>query len=660
MSSSSLTILKMAALVCLPGLALGQGRALGPDPMQVFEGHMNYSATAASLLNCVEGTCAGSGNNCAGLSDSTATLDNLPDLPGLRVVHARLNWFASLPQGDAPDTQVMMTPPGGGASLVDADPALSETFDDALDAPSCQLFEFICGIAPDCGFTFMSMHADVTEALTTHRDGGGRLNGLWRVSDVTIPGASDADPRTLVAAAASIAIGGWSLLVVYEEESLPLRRLYYYQGFELISGGERRLHPRGFLAPANPAVDLTICALEGDSGTQGDSVSVNGVEVSDPCNPARNIFNETVNSGRADGRCEQGVRAVDLDTFRLPDALEPGDVEADVLITLPRGDGLLTAGEQVFTNWLLIAFDHIPPSFESIKPEKSANPPSRSAVQPGDSIDYLIVVENTGGDFATHVVLTDAAPPGTTYVEGTTVVDQLNVADTPNGDTPLANGLELTALPGIERIAPAERHIVRFRVTVNDDTLEGTIITNVATISADGTEPARTDPVVHAVGQVPDGGFPELPDQSVADQGPVPTDGPPLLTVDAHVDGGGPRDVGGLALCPLGQSRGDDGLCFDPEAPDQGVVCTVSPDPVCGPGTQMRDGVCVSLCGAGTVWDVACNGRCGGCRAESAPPCDAGGTDDAGCGCRTVGGRSPLTPLLPLALLALWRRRRRG
>ena len=75
-------------------------------------------------------------------------------------------------------------------------------------------------------------------------------------------------------------------------------------------------------------------------------------------------------------------------------------------------------------------------------------------VQPGDPIDYLIVVENTGGDFATNVVVTDAPAEGTTYVAGSTVFDNLAVADLPNGTTALAGGLNITRLPGVERIGP--------------------------------------------------------------------------------------------------------------------------------------------------------------------------------------------------------------
>jgi uncharacterized repeat protein (TIGR01451 family) len=661
--STALFLWGLTTLV--PLVAGAQGRAMGPDPRDVWEGNMDYAASAGSLLDCQEGTCAGSGNNCDGLDSGTIRLETIPETPDLRVVYAQVTWAASIPASALADREITLTPPRGAALNLMADDARSESFADAADAQTCELIPIICGgDSVNCNFTFFSHVADITDALNTHREGGGTLNGEWRISNVTIPGATDADPETAIMAFGSIVIGGWSLLVIYEDTvSLPLRRLYYYQGFELISGGERRLRPRGFLAPANPAVDLTFFALEGDSGTSGDSLSINGNEVQDACNPARNVFNDTVNSGLADGSCRQGTRGVDLDSFTLRDAIEPGDEDADVLITLPRGDGFITAGEQIFTNWLMIAFDHIPPSFESLKPEKSAQPPSRSVVQPGDPIDYLIVVENSGGDFATGVVVTDAPPEGTTYVAGSTVFDNLAVADLPNGTTALAGGLNITRLPGVERIGPGERHTVRFRVTVNQDTPEGAILTNIASIAADGVAAVRTDPVQHSVGVEPDGGFPIVDAQ-------VPEDASTRLDQGFEdLDQGVPpgSEVG---PCPPGTTRqGDE--CV-PSLCREGLVfidgeCVVPPDAapidnLCGPGLR-PDGLggCALLCSTGTVWDPNC-GSAGQCRAENAPACAASG-GSSGCGCdlsgRTTAPVSLWIGLTAVVGLAGFRMRRR-
>ncbi len=653
---------RLVGLLCLlPCLAFAQGRALGPDPNEVWEGNVGYAATGASLVRCAPSqTCILGGKDCEGFSSASATLDVLPDSPGLRLLHARLNWVASHPPNAAPDEQVTLVPPGGPPIEVIRDEAISERFNDRL--AECDLLAAACEAGGTCDVGFFSHHADVTADLQAHRERGGSLNGEWTVRDVEVAGASGADPDTAVAALGSLAIGAWSLLVVYEDaDTQPLRRIYYYQGFELNQGIARTLRPRGFLAPPDARVDLTSFVLEGDSDIQGDSLTVNRQEVADGCNPNRNVFNGTVNAGRADGRCLEGVDGVDLDRFVVAGAIEPLDEQAEVTYVLPRGDGLFTAGESLFTDWLVLAFDHRLPDFESLKPEKSSTPPSRSEVSPGQRIDYAIVVENNGGDFARNVIVTDSVPRGTTYVRNSTSIDRQVIADGPGGNLPLANGLNLAELPDIDVIAPGELHIIRFSVTV-DDLADGTEIRNVARIDADEIEPVDTDPVVHTVRREGDGGIVLPP----ADAGPEPDMSvrpdldafvPPRPDPDASAPG---PDTG----CPPGQRLAERApVCVPIECPDGSVLegddCVEPEGNPCGPGTVLAaDGRCESACGDGLFWDTTCPGG-GQCR-HVGNPCEdsGGGAGDDGCGCRFTDGAPGALLLLP-ALLALRPRRRR-
>ena len=70
-----------------------------------------------------------------------------------------------------------------------------------------------------------------------------------------------------------------------------------------------------------------------------------------------------------------GVTGVGLDRFVIRNAIQPDDVEAEVQLVIPRGDGLLTPGEQLFTNWMVLQFDHLLPDFDAFKPEKEAELP---------------------------------------------------------------------------------------------------------------------------------------------------------------------------------------------------------------------------------------------------------------------------------------------
>ena len=640
------------ALMSSAGTAHAVGQSLGPEPHDVFEGHMNYVATAGSLLECGGGaTCdLNTGGNCRGLDSGSAPLAGVPaGLPNLRVAYAQLNWVASMGGGDSPDASVTLTPPGGAPIAAQADPARSEQFDDAADAQTCQLVQVLCAVE-NCNLTFASMVADVTGAVNAHLAGGGVLNGNWRIDDVVIPGGDDSDPRTAIAAIGSLTIGGWSLIIVYEDESLPLRRLYYYQGFELISGGERRLHPQGFRAPGDPAVDVTLFAMEGDAATSGDGVRINDTDLEDACNPHDNVFNETVNAG---GLCQSGTRSVDLDTFHLEDAIEPGDEDANVTITLPLGDGAFTAGEQIFTDWLMIAFDHRPANFDTLKPEKSAEPPSRSVVQAGQQIEYTILVENSGGEDATGVIVRDAPPPGTHYVAGSTTVDVIQIPDAAGATTVLAQGLRLTDIPGLDAIGPMERHLVKFKVTVDADAPDGAIISNIASITADGVAEIRTDPVVHSVGFLPDGGFPPPPDAALPDAAL-----PPDLDLGVARDAA-PRPDAAPLICAPGEVLNGAGRCVA-ESSDLGPERDACPygnaQGFCAQGTQLVEGKCESICGEGTYWDPTCAEGCGACQPNGVPTCaeaNPGDSKKASSGCAVEGRASTAAPLALLSALSV-------
>ena len=644
-----------AILLTLPTIASGQGFALGPDPTEEWEGNLDYAATGATLLDCgAEGQCGGTGGaNCRGLNSATVTFDVIPQTPTLRIAHAQVRWSASTPPGAGIDEQVTLVPPGGDPIAIDADADRTQSFQDAADGQSCEILGLLCGVG-QCAVDFFSAGADVTAALNAHLDGGGDLNGEWTVRDVDIRGGDINDGQTAVQVAASLTIGAWSLFVVYEdEETLPLRRVYYYQGFELIGGQNRPVRPRGFLAPADPTVDITYLVLEGDAAIQGDSLRINGVEVSDRCNPNRNVFNSTISTGRADGVCQQNQFGVDLDSYTVRDAVEPGDEDAEIEFVVPRGDGLVTPGEQLFTDWLVIAFDHRLPSFDTVKPQKSSQPPSGSVVNAEDRIAYEIVVENTGGDFANNVVVRDDVPAGTTYIPTSAAVDGQAIGDGPEGASPFAGrGFNLSNHGNIGAFEPRERHVVTFAVTVDHGLEPGTVIQNVAGIVADELdEPATTEQVLHYVEERTDATVPPPPDM---DRTPRP---PRDMGPDG--DPGSDPDVGG-GRCPPHERLNIRGQC-EPR-PDSGADAELCPeaDGPCGPGTTLQDGVCVSVCGGDLVWDQNC-GRCGNCRQPTTDPCskdvEGSGGGDPGCGCEHGGGGTGA--LLFALLLALPRRRRR-
>ena len=204
--------------------------------------------------------------------------------------------------------------------------------------------------------------------------------------------------------------------------------------------------------------------LEGDANIMGDGARVNVSRLSDECNPAQNLFNSTVNTGRADGECRTDVTGVDLDRFVVPNAIAEGDENAQVELTFSAG-GLpgLTPTEQLFTNWMIVAFDHLLPNFDAVKPEKESAPPDGSTVNPGDVIRYIIRLTNRGDAPATNVVLRDSVPRGTTYIASSAKLDDRPFADDNGMQLPLESGVTLTDLSIVgDEIEVGESHVLSF------------------------------------------------------------------------------------------------------------------------------------------------------------------------------------------------------
>ena len=110
----------------------------------------------------------------------------------------------------------------------------------------------------------------------------------------------------------------------------------------------------------------------------------------------------------------------------------------------------------------------------------------------GERLRYTITVRNIGTSGTTDAVLRDAIPTNTAYVAGSTTLNGVAVADAPGGASPLTNGIALstpsTPTPGV---IPADSTpdaqtaaTLVFVVRVNDDVIDGTVISNQAFVSA--------------------------------------------------------------------------------------------------------------------------------------------------------------------------------
>ncbi|WP_343338681.1 hypothetical protein TPELB_08870 [Terrisporobacter petrolearius] len=278
---------------------------------------------------------------------------------------------------------------------------------------------------------------------------------------------------------------GWSLIIVYEEQSMPYRNMNVWTIFE---GIESNLNPNldiqitGFSTPISGPVEgrLLVSAGEGDPNTTGDIVSfgpdipglvvLQGEPPSPPNNPVNNFFVSRINNGDSES---PNVGQIDTSgTFGtlnqpVPTTLEgrlaPGRFGYDIT-NVSASSGLINGQTQglirlstlldgYFTNLLGLQVDSNAPNIEISKAG-----PSSAIV--GDNIKYTLTITNTGVIQADTAIVVDSAPNGTDINLGS-----LNVI---NATGPVINNSTASILDiDIGPLLPNQTVTIEYTVSTN-------------------------------------------------------------------------------------------------------------------------------------------------------------------------------------------------
>lgn len=265
----------------------------------------------------------------------------------------------------------------------------------------------------------------------------------------TLPYQAKADVTSLVASAGSGVYtvanlpaalgsdryGGWTLAVVFEDPSKPLRDITLFDGFLSVSSSSAvsidTIRVDGFRAPVAGAVDATagIMAYDGDRDSTGDYANFNGARLSSPLSPGSNYFNSTI---EVFGSSVTGLNPSDNNTFGY-------DVKvADATGLIPNSAtsasiDVATYGEAVYVGLISTRIDLTAPNFPSIKSVDNLN--NNYPALPGDTLRYKMVFNNVGDDPADSFVVSDKIPTGTTYVPGSLKINAASVSDGIGDDT---------------------------------------------------------------------------------------------------------------------------------------------------------------------------------------------------------------------------------
>ncbi|MDO8209118.1 DUF11 domain-containing protein [Conexibacter sp. CPCC 206217] len=209
---------------------------------------------------------------------------------------------------------------------------------------------------------------------------------------------------------------GWSLVVAYRSDSQPLRNLIVFDGLAAIQQGDPPLSltVNGFTTPRTGPVRTAVglVAYEGDRGSAGDRLQLNGTPLSDAANPANNVFNSSISA-----------EGVDTGAARTPGFVNQLGFDADRIVTtnlIANGATsvtlhLSTTLDQYLTQMVSLTTDLSAPRLAVAKSvvNVTRGGSDGAAGSPGDLLRYTVSVTNQGDDEADDVAVTDALPAGT-------------------------------------------------------------------------------------------------------------------------------------------------------------------------------------------------------------------------------------------------------
>lgn len=296
---------RLAAWLSVLGLLLISSWA-GATPIARYArltGNINYVATGGSLR-----TASNDVDGCAIGASSTQALSGIP--VGAGIVAAYLYWGGS---GATPDGNVTLNGSGVTASRI-----FTTTF--ALAGTN---------------FPYFGGFADVTSRISG--------NGAMTFAGLTVENGNPYCGSQAV-------VGGWSLIVVYNQATEPLRAINVFDGLDFFRGSSLTLTPDGFRVPATGADGkMTAVTWEGDPGNSGslngvaESLQYNALTLDDGINvtgsdPLVQPFDGTINT--------LGVATswgVDVDTFDITAAMVPGATSGTTIYSAGNDLVLLTA-----------------------------------------------------------------------------------------------------------------------------------------------------------------------------------------------------------------------------------------------------------------------------------------------------------------------------
>jgi uncharacterized repeat protein (TIGR01451 family) len=216
--------------------------------------------------------------------------------------------------------------------------------------------------------------------------------------------------------------GGWGLVVVFQNNTLPLRNLTVFDGYQDVTtnaNGNPTPNPNvfipvaGFLTPYSGPVNTTIGVIagEGDRGTTGDNFRLNGVGLVDPLRVANDFFSSYISDlgalVTAKSPNYSNQLGWDIGRVNASNILANGATSATI--------NLNTNGDWYYASAVSFVTDlYVPIIVPNVN--KTGVDVNGGNLVPGDILRYTISMNNSGYDAGTNLSVIDNIPPYTSYV----------------------------------------------------------------------------------------------------------------------------------------------------------------------------------------------------------------------------------------------------
>ena len=168
---------------------------------------------------------------------------------------------------------------------------------------------------PNGYFTYFSAFKDITSIVAAAG------NGTYTLSDL------DISPFEIQHYYQKTNFAGWAILIVYQNDALPLNQLNIYDGLQGVPNS-LQIDLTNLYVLDNSGATAGFIAWEGDSQLATETFTVNGIALSNTLNPINNVFNST-NSVTG----STTLYNMDLDIYDIEDYIEVGDTQAIIKLS---------------------------------------------------------------------------------------------------------------------------------------------------------------------------------------------------------------------------------------------------------------------------------------------------------------------------------------